>query len=71
MDEILYNALNVYYDTLTKTGYLPQDVVNKLIVIEFIQELTDDPSFSFFVTECDNSILSKLYECVIENNCLI
>lgn len=71
MDEILYNALNVYYDTLTKTGYLPQDVVNKLIVIEFIQELTDDPSFSFFATECDNSILSKLYECVIENNCLI
>lgn len=71
MDEILYSTINRYYDTLIKTGYIPIGTVNKLIILDFISELTEDPSFSFFATDCDNCIISKLYECVTNNNCLI
>lgn len=39
MDEILYRALTTYFKTLTKTGYKGYDIVEKLLVIDFIHDI--------------------------------
>ena len=41
MDEVLGKTIEKYYNILAKTGYRSYDIVDLLIILSFIQELTD------------------------------
>lgn len=71
MAKNLYKALSTYYDTLFQTGYLSQKKVNQLLVLNFLVELQNDPDYYLVTNSCEQGIVNKLYNCIVENNCLI
>ncbi len=41
MDEVLYKTIDKYYNILAKTGYRSYNLVYLLVILSFIQELTE------------------------------
>lgn len=68
MDKLLFGVLNTYFGTVDKTGYLPFKSVEGIIVLDFINDLLED---EYYISCEDRYIISKLYNCIIENNCLV
>jgi hypothetical protein len=52
MDDLLYDILTKYFKTLSYTGYKSYDVVNKILIIDFIQEITNS-DLRYFITNKD------------------
>lgn len=70
MDEI-YKIISRYFNTIVKTGYLPSNVAEGVLVADFINELVNDPDFLLYAT-CEQKNLAKdLIDCVKQNNCLL
>lgn len=67
----LYKAISTYYDTIFQSGYLPQKRLNELLVLDFLNELTSDPDYLLYSTSCEQGLVNKLYDCLVQNNCLI
>jgi hypothetical protein len=57
-DEILYDKLSSYFDTLSKIGYRPDAEVDKLIIHCFVNEFSE--MFYEYLTTEDYSELHKL-----------
>ena len=64
---ITVDTLNKYFDILSKTGYVKNKEVNKVIILTFLSRLLND--FSEYITEEDyNDIIKSVY-CL--SDCLI
>lgn len=68
MDKLLFEAINNYYGTAVKTGYLPLSTIKKLIVLDFVSDLVNE---EHEISCEDRYLISKLYNCITENNCLL
>lgn len=71
MDELLFKTIDTYYNVLEKTGYLSENLVEKIFVLDFLKSLKNNPEFPIMATPREKDLVAKLYNCVIENNCLI
>lgn len=70
LQDIANNAIERYFNSLSKFGYKKYSDVNKLLVLLFIEELLTG-ELSFFINECDyRSIINVLY-CIFGSTCLI
>lgn len=67
----LLQALDNYYEVIKKTGYIPLNTIKKLIVLSFIDDLICDPEYSILASCEQKQFINKLYECLINNNCLL
>lgn len=75
MDNTLVNVCSAvmesithYYKLLSQTGYVKQSVVNKLLVLSFIDDIIHDfPP----IDEKDYNALCKVWDCLAFNTCLI
>lgn len=64
---ITIDTLNKYFDILSKTGYVKNKEINKVIILIFLSRLLND--FSEYITEEDyNDIIKSVY-CL--SDCLI
>lgn len=71
MDNILYKAISTYYDTIFQSGYMPIEKVNELLVLEFLIDLTSDPDFLLYATSGEQGLANRIYDCIVQNNCLM
>ena len=60
MVNVLKETLKKYYNILSKTGYRSYDVVDLLIILSFLQELTDSKYGIFLEYEDIRSIIELL-----------
>lgn len=60
MVDVLKETLKKYYNILSKTGYRSYDVVDLLIILSFLQELTDSKYGIFLEYEDIRSIIELL-----------
>lgn len=68
MDNILYTALDNYYNALSKLGYISYSEVNRILVLIFISEL----SSKCIISEEDSKIISKALDCLCyTSSCII
>lgn len=67
----LKTAIDNYYDAIFQTGYMSQEKVNQLLVLDFLVSLKTDPDYLLIVNPTEKGIVNKLYNCIVENNCLI
>lgn len=63
-------SLISYFDTLSKFGYISYKDVYKLLVLDFVKELTSS-GFSYFITEDDYKHLQNMLYCLFGSSCLI
>ena len=64
---ITIDTLNKYFDILSKSGYVKNKEVNKVIILTFLSRLLND--FSEYITEVDYNIIIKSVYCL--SDCLI
>jgi hypothetical protein len=67
----LYKAIGTYYDTIFQSGYMSMKKVNELLVLDFLTELQSDPDYLLYATPAEQGLANKIYNCIVENNCLI
>lgn len=67
MDKLIFEILNNYYAAVSKTGYIPFKSVEKILILDFLSDLID---YENEISCEDRYLISKLYNCIIENNCL-
>lgn len=70
MDDILYNSLFKYFDTLSSTGYVSYKDVDKLLLLTIIQEFIYN-DFRGFITEDDYREIEKFLYRIFGTSCLI
>lgn len=59
MDEFMYNTLVRYFKTLAHTGYKSYDVVFKMLIIDFIYEITNT-ELRYYITNKDIKMMQDL-----------
>ena len=64
------NALEEYFDILTKTGYLDYETVNKLLVFLFIDDILNTET-SAYVTNEDYNTLMEVLNIIYGNVCFL
>lgn len=70
MDEILYKTLKDYFRTLSLTGYKSYDIVNKILILSFIEELTNT-ELRHFLTDNDYKLMTDLLYQLFGSTCEI
>lgn len=70
MDDVVFTALDRYFNILSTLGYKNYTSVYKLIVLIFIQELLDSDCSSF-ISEDESRIIEKALTCLYGSDCLI
>lgn len=70
MDELLYKTLNNYFNTLSVVGYIKDPVVFKLLVLQYIQEITAN-EFKYFITNKDIKLMQDLLYQLFGSTCEI
>ena len=68
--ESVNNAIERYFNALSKFGYKSYNDVNKLLVLLLSEELICN-DLSYFVNECDYRSITNVLYCISGNNCLI
>lgn len=63
------DSINKYFDILSKTGYVNYSVVDKLLVMSFVDALLTSP-LAEFISEEDRGIILKKIE-YLYRECLI
>lgn len=69
INDITYKALDRYFTVLQHTGYVPQKDVNKLLLLQFIQEML--VQYSEYITAEDYNIIARIVQCLSDSSCLI
>lgn len=59
MDELMYDTLIRYFKTLAHTGYKSYDVVFKMLVMDFIYEITHT-ELRYYITDKDIKLMQDL-----------
>lgn len=70
LDKTLLEALNRYYDALSKLGYINYETVSKLIVALFLNDILNG-EFEEPLCEKDYNTITKALYCILGNTCLI
>lgn len=70
MDNILYESLSRYFNTLSKLGYKSYSDVDRLLVLIFIQEWLEDKCLNY-INEDDQRIIERVLYCLYGSSCLI
>lgn len=69
LDNITYQAINRYFTVLEKTGYIKDSDVNKLILLQFLQNFVYE--YQGYITEEDYNTINLIITCLIGSSCLI
>ena len=67
----LYKAISNYYDAIFQSGYMSKEKVKELLVLDFLVSLKTDPDYLLYATSCEQGLVNRLYNCLVQNNCLI
>lgn len=67
--DILHRALNKYFNTLKATGYIKDDIVYKLIVLSFIDDLLEQPNLDIITEEVYTDLYNAIF--CLTGNCII
>lgn len=70
MDEIVYEALGVYYNVLEKTGYMSYENMRKLLVLIFYNDLVYS-DYRGLITREDYRLIERALDCLYGSSCLI
>ena len=70
MGEIVFNALNKYYNTLEKTGYLSWDNVVKLLLLVFYKDFVYS-DYRCTLSRDDYKLIERALDCLYGTTCLI
>lgn len=70
MDELMYDTLIRYFKTLAHTGYKSYDVVFKMLVMDFIYEITHT-ELRYYVTNKDIKLMQDLLYQFLGSTCEI
>ena len=70
MDEILYNSLLKYFNTLSSVGYVSYKDVDKLLLLTIIQEFIYN-DFRGFISEDDYREIEEFLYKIFGTSCLI
>lgn len=70
MDKILYTLLKNYYRVLSRVGYKSITYIHKLLVLEFIYELTQG-DFKTYISAEDKNIFQRLLYQLFNTTCEI
>jgi hypothetical protein len=70
MDRIIYDALCEYYNTLGKTGYLPDSHSQKLLVLCFYRDFVYQ-DYRAQLSRADYHIIERALDCLWGSSCLI
>lgn len=69
MDEIIYNSIKKYFNTLQYTGYINYDEVYKLLYLIGVKEMADTDIYGS-LTEEDYKEINKSINCIYGTSCL-
>ena len=70
MEEVVYEALCRYFNTLERTGYLANSEVEKLLVLTFFKDfVTTD--YRGLITYEDYRVIEQALNCLFGSTCLI
>ena len=69
LSDITYEALSRYFTVLEKTGYVNDVDVNKLLLLQYIQQFLID--FQGYITKDDYNVIGRIIECLAGTTCLV
>ena len=70
MDEIVYDAIERYFNAVSKLGYLPDRDTFKLLVLLFYRDIICE-DYIGHITEKDYHLIEKALDCIYGTTCLI
>lgn len=70
LNNLAYNGINTYFNTLSVLGYKKYSDVKRLLVLLFINDLLRS-SFSLYVDEDDYRVIDNVLYCLFGSTCLI
>lgn len=70
MDEFIYNALSSYYNVLEKLGYMSYADMQKLLVLTFYKDFTEE-DFRGSISCDDYRLIEQALNCLYGSSCLI
>ena len=70
MDNVVYNAVKGYYDTITKLGYYKYGDVFKLLVLCFFRDFVYN-DYRGIISRADYFEIEKALNCLFGTTCLI
>lgn len=70
MDELLYETLNKYFRTLSVVGFKKDPVVFKMLLLQYIQEITTN-EFRYYITNKDIKLMQDLLYQLFGSTCEI
>lgn len=70
MDEILYEALTKYFNTLELSGYMPRQNGFKLLILCFYRDYVFQ-DFRGLLSKTDYCLIERALDCIYGTSCLI
>lgn len=70
MDEIIYEAIDTYYNILKKTGYYPYSNVVKLLILCFYRDLVFE-DYRGLISRENYHEIERALNCLFGSTCLI
>lgn len=67
LTSITKNAIDNYFVTVAKTGYVNYNIVGKILIVSFIEELLDNFDLSYYIDEDDYKVISNTLYCLYDN----
>lgn len=69
LGNIAQQSLVRYFNVLEKTGYVNDSSVDKLILLQFLNDFLN--GFQEYITDKDYALIEKLINCLTDTSCLI
>ena len=69
LNKLIYDSLERYFTVLEKVGYTSETNVNKLILLQFLQEFIQN--YESYITEADYTKIESIIQCLSGTSCLI
>lgn len=69
MDEIIYESLCRYYNTLKNLGYVNLGLTSSLVIACVLNELLED--FSDVITDKELAVINDIMKCIDSQSCLV
>ena len=69
LNNIALDSLQRYFTVLESIGYISQGETNKVILLQFLQEILQE--YPYFITEEDYTTIERVVQCLSSSTCLI
>ena len=69
LESVVSESLNNYYTVLEKTGYIKQPDVNRLLLLQFLENFLKE--YSGYVTDSDYNMISRIIDCISNSTCFV